>query len=131
MPQTPASFPDSHTTSTTTKVTPLIWFDSSYVTTNVGLIKVIEIIVDLLGFICASVGSKSSHAAVTFFSVISMFAFWITLILLLMYLFHLIEKLHTFPWLIAEFGYSVLWAFLYFCASTAICTEGGIYAAAG
>ena len=37
-------FPTSHTTSTTTKVTPLIWFDKSYVQTPSGLLKAVSIV---------------------------------------------------------------------------------------
>ncbi|RWS29365.1 MARVEL domain-containing protein 1-like protein [Leptotrombidium deliense] len=124
-------FPGSHTTSTTTKVTPLVWFDSSYLKTTPGLLKAIAVGVNILGFICASVGKKASAAPITFFSVVSMFAFWITLILLCLYLFHIIEKLHTFPWLLAEFFYCLLWSVMYLIASIVICVQGGVYAAAG
>ncbi len=39
-----AGFPTSHTTSTTTKVTPLVWFDKSYVQTIPGLLKAAAIV---------------------------------------------------------------------------------------
>lgn len=113
-------FPGSVTTSTTTKVTPLIWFDATYLNQKEGALKAAAVVsfplgikyavtdkcfllqvLDLVGFICASVGSCSSCGAVTFFNVVAMTGFWISLVLLALYLFHVIEKLHNVNWLLA------------------------------
>ena len=57
-------------------------------------------VLDLVGFICASVGPCASCGAVTVFNLVAMLAFWISLVLLALYLFHVIEKLHTINWLL-------------------------------
>ena len=43
-----------------------------------------------------------------------MTAFWVTLILLIMYLFHVIEKFHVIPWLLIEMVFCGVWTILYF-----------------
>jgi hypothetical protein len=58
-------------------------------------------VLDLIGFICASLGPCSSCGAVTFFNVVAMMGFWVSLVLLALYLFHVIEKLHNVNWLLA------------------------------
>ncbi|CAG2168699.1 unnamed protein product, partial [Oppiella nova] len=109
-------FPTSHTTSTTTKVTPLIWFDKSYVQTVPGLLKASAIGIDLIAFIIGQFGDTHS-GRVGFFSFTSMMAFWLSLILLALYCFHVVEKLHFWPWLLVEFAYCLVWTAFYFLSS--------------
>jgi len=123
-------FPSTVTTSTTTKVTPLIWFDSSYLYTRAGSLKAAAVILDLIAFISASVGYCSSCASVTFFNLIAMLGFWSSLVLLSLYLFHVIEKLYNINWLLAEFVFTGVWCVFYLVASLTILTNGGVYAAA-
>ena len=47
-----------------------------------------------------------------------MTAFWVTGILLIMYLLHVIEKFHVIPWLLIEMIFCGTWTLFYF--STAI-----------
>jgi hypothetical protein len=127
------AFPGSHTTATTAtiKITPLIWFDSAYVQTRPGFLKAAIVVINLIAFICASVGWCGSCGSVTFFNLVAMFGFWVSIILLALYLFHVIEKMPNVPWILAEFVYCSLWTVLYFLASLLIITNGGMYAAAG
>ncbi|XP_054164637.1 proteolipid protein 2-like [Oppia nitens] len=123
-------FPTSHTTSTTTKVTPLIWFDKSYIQTIPGLLKASAIIIDLIAFIIAQFGSSSS-GRVGFFSFTSMMAFWLTLILLALYCLHVVEKLQSLPWLLGEFAFCLIWTAFYFLSSLLMLIDGGVHSAAG
>ncbi|KAI1285340.1 hypothetical protein HDE_11935 [Halotydeus destructor] len=51
--------------------------------------------------------------------------------LLSLYMFHVVEKAPTVPWLLMEFVFSAVWSVLYFLVALIILTRGGIYAAAG
>ena len=95
------AFPSSVTTSTTTKVTPLIWFDSSYVHTRPGQLKVAAVVLDLVAFISAAIGPCATCGSVVVFNIVSILAFWVSFLLLALYLFHVIEKQHTINWLLA------------------------------
>jgi hypothetical protein len=126
---TSGGFPTSHTTSTTTKVTPLIWFDKSYIQSIPGLLKAVAIIVDLVGFIIAQFGYNSGKSS--FFSFTTMSAFWISLFLLALYSFHVIEKFHFWPWLLIEFAYCLIWTSFFFLSSLLMVIDGGTHSAAG
>ena len=71
---------------------------------------------------CASPYYKEK-AIGEWFTFVAMTAFWVTLVLLLMYLFHAIEKFHVIPWLMIEFGFCALWTFFYFTAALASAVE--------
>ena len=71
---------------------------------------------------CASPWYKE-RAIGEWFTFVAMTAFWVTLVLLLMYLFHAIEKFHVIPWLMIEFGFCALWTFFYFTAALAAAVE--------
>nr|CAH7728408.1 unnamed protein product [Callosobruchus chinensis] len=61
-----------------------------------------------------------------------MTAFWVTGILLLLYLFHVIEKLYKIPWLKIEFVFDAIWVILYLiAASLAVSFGPEAYIAAG
>ncbi|CAG9784748.1 unnamed protein product [Diatraea saccharalis] len=115
------SFPGQHTTTTTvtssTIVQTNIRFDPQYLKTIPGILKVIQVLCSLLGFICIQVSYLSTRGRGAYFSWISMIAFWFTGILLGMYLFHLVEKFYKIPWLRMEFGFCTLWTFLYLLAA--------------
>lgn len=101
-------------TTTTTKVSPIIHFDSSYIKTIPGMLKVGQILTSLIGFICVqSAWAWKVHSSFGWYSFVSMTAFWVTLVLLIFYLIHLIEKLHFLPWLLGELGYCGIWTIFY------------------
>lgn len=114
-------FPGQHTTTTTvtsnTTVQTNIRFDPSYVKTVPGILKIIQIVLNLLGFICIEVSSFSYLSRGSFFNTVSMGGFWFTGIMLALYLFHVIEKFFKIPWLKIELGFCGLWTFLYLLAA--------------
>ncbi|KAI5634712.1 membrane-associating domain-containing protein [Phthorimaea operculella] len=122
-----AGFPGQHTTTTTvtssTTVQTNIRFDPSYVKTIPGILKVIQVTASLLGFICIQFSSYSGHSDSSYFSWISMIAFWFTGILLGFYLFHIVEKFYKIPWLRIEFIFCAAWAFLYLIAASLACVN--------
>jgi len=131
-----SALPSTHRTYTTTTTTidTTVRFDPSYVRSLPGTLKVGQLVLNLLGFICVSVARNSRAHNANWFSFVSMGGFWITLILLLLFLFHIIEKLHFIPWLLAETVYCAIWTFIYFTAATAVSSmsnyEGVFIAAA-
>ncbi|EFA04436.1 CKLF-like MARVEL transmembrane domain-containing protein 8 isoform X2 [Tribolium castaneum] len=121
-------FPGQHTTTTTvtsnTTVQTNIRYDPTYIRTLPGILKVAEIVLNLLGFICIEVSAFSYVSRGSFFIFVSMTAFWFTGFLLLFYLFHVIEKFYRIPWLKIEFGFDALWAALYLIAACLAATYG-------
>ncbi|CAG9768524.1 unnamed protein product [Ceutorhynchus assimilis] len=116
-------FPGQHTTTTTVKssntaVDTTIRFDSSYIRTVPGYLKIAQIALNLLGFICIEAsGVFSYHSRGSWFNFVAMTAFWVTGILLAFYLFHIIERFYKVPWLKFEFGFCALWTGLYLIAA--------------
>ena len=82
-------------------------------------------VTNLLGFICVMLSTPyyKEQPVGEWFVFVSMTALWVTLVLLLMYLFHAMEKFHVIPWLMIEFGFSALWTFFYFSAALAAAVE--------
>lgn len=128
---TATGFPDSHitatttVTSTTTKVSTNLRFDQSYIRTIPGILKIAQVVISLLGFICVELGGCYYCSQKNWYGFVSMTAFWATLVLLGFYLFHVIEKLHKIPWLLGEFGYCAIWTLLYLIASLVVSVSGG------
>ncbi|XP_013787640.1 MARVEL domain-containing protein 1-like [Limulus polyphemus] len=121
-------------TSSTTKVSPIIRFDKSYIRTVPGILKVVQVVINLIGFICAQVALCSLCSESNWFSFVSMTAFWVTLILLIFYLFHVIEKTHIIPWLLVELVYCGVWTIFYLIAALVVSVNGrydNAWAAAG
>ncbi|XP_022184101.1 proteolipid protein 2 isoform X1 [Nilaparvata lugens] len=128
------AFPGQHTTTTTvtqsnTTVQTDIRYDPFYIRTIPGMLKAAQIILNLLGFLTISVSGYSSLGRGSFFSSISGFGFWFTGILLVLYVFHVVEKFFAIPWLRIELVYCALWAVFYMIAST-LCAANMSYSAA-
>jgi hypothetical protein len=109
-------------------------------------------VLNLIGFICVSVTHRSNSHNANWFCFVAFGGLLITLVLLLLFLFHLIEKLHFMPWLLIvssiktrvfdsslnfiglgnnnklyefqELVYCGIWTFFYFTAATAVATLG-------
>ncbi|EFN61419.1 CKLF-like MARVEL transmembrane domain-containing protein 4 [Camponotus floridanus] len=116
-------FPGQHTTTTTVTTTttttqPNIRFDPSYARTLPGILKIVQVVLNLLGFICITVSSHSSHSRGGWFNTVSMIGFWFTGILLVFYLFHIIEKFSRIPWLKIEFVFCTIWTVFYLLAAS-------------
>ncbi|XP_068975672.1 CKLF-like MARVEL transmembrane domain-containing protein 4 [Bombus flavifrons] len=116
-------FPAQHTTTTTvttTSTTTLtsIRFDPSYIKTLPGMLKVAQVVLNLLGFICITVTSHSNFSRGAWFNTVAMGGFWFTGILLVFYLFHIVEKFSKIPWLKIELTFCVLWTIFYMLAAS-------------
>jgi len=101
-------------------------WDPGYLKTLPGGLKAGALVTNLLGFICVMLSTPyyKEQPVGEWFVFVSMTALWVTLVLLLMYLFHAMEKFHVIPWLMIEFGFSALWTFFYFSAALAAAVEG-------
>ncbi|XP_023954132.1 CKLF-like MARVEL transmembrane domain-containing protein 4 [Bicyclus anynana] len=107
-------------------------FDPSYLKTPPGIIKAVVIVLNLLGFICIQSSAFWSNARGVFFNIVAHLGLWWSLALLLLYLFHLVEKYHNFMWFKVELIASGVLAFLYLIASTIVVAFGAAaYSAAG
>ncbi|RZC34410.1 CKLF-like MARVEL transmembrane domain-containing protein 8, partial [Asbolus verrucosus] len=121
-------FPGQHSTTTTvtsnTTVQTDTRFDPSYIKTLPGILKIAQVVLNLLGFICIEVSGFSFHSRGSYFIFVSMTGFWFTGFLLLFYLFHIVEKFYKIPWLKIELVFCGLWAVLYLIASCLAATLG-------
>ncbi|XP_053599950.1 CKLF-like MARVEL transmembrane domain-containing protein 4 isoform X2 [Plodia interpunctella] len=115
-------FPGQHTTTTTvtssTTVQTNLRFDPLYVRTIPGILKVVQVVSSLIGFLCIQLSRYSHLSKGAYFIWISMFAFWFSGILLFLYLFHMVEKFYKIPWLKIEFVFCALWTLLYLIAAS-------------
>lgn len=59
---------------------------------------------------------------------VAMTGFWVSGILLIFYLLHVIEKFHVIPWILIEMVFCCLWAFFYFTCSLDLAVKAGKYA---
>ncbi|CAK1603634.1 unnamed protein product [Parnassius mnemosyne] len=107
-------------------------FDPSYVKTLPGMIKIAVIILDLLGFVCIQSSAFRWNGRGVYFNVVAHLGLWLSSILLLLYLFHIVEKYHKLKWLKIEMTVYGVIAFLYLVASTIVVAFGAAaYSAAG
>jgi hypothetical protein len=71
----------------------------------------------IASIISNNVGSTFNVGAVVFYNVVVIMGFWYTLILLIFYVCHVIEKFYGLPWLRAELVCTGLMVILYIIAS--------------
>ncbi|XP_053692274.1 plasmolipin-like [Sabethes cyaneus] len=105
-------------TQTTTVTQPHIRCDPAYVRTISGIIKIVCIVLNHIGFICIEVSSFRYHSRGSFFNTVAMIGFWFTCIMLVFYLFHVCEKFHKIPWLKIVMYFCAAWALVYMLASS-------------
>lgn len=116
-------FPGQHTTTTTvtatnTTVQTEIRYDPNYIRTMPGMLKCAQILANFLGFFCVAISGLALQA--NFFDTIAVTGFWFTGILLVLYLFHIVEKFYKIPWLKIELGFCALWTVFYLIAATLV-----------
>jgi len=104
------------TTITETHVQTNIRFDPNYVKTIQGALKVAAVVLNLIVFICGVSASTywRNKPTLEWAFFVSMTAFWVTGILLIMYVLHVIEKFHVIPWLLIEMIFCGAWSLFYF-----------------
>uniref|UniRef100_A0A0A9W091 CKLF-like MARVEL transmembrane domain-containing protein 4 n=1 Tax=Lygus hesperus TaxID=30085 RepID=A0A0A9W091_LYGHE len=117
-PSPPGPTTTTTVTTSNTNVQTNIRYDPSYVKTVPGMLKCVQIILSLLVFICVSFSVYSAFGRLSFMSFICGLGFWLTGILLAFYLFHVIEKFYSIPWLKIEFGYCIIWTLFLMIGST-------------
>ncbi|CAH0603577.1 unnamed protein product [Chrysodeixis includens] len=107
-------------------------FDPSYIKTVPGIFKLVVIVLNLIGYICIQSSAFWSNGRGVYFNIVAHLGFWISGGLLLMYLFHIVEKYHNFKWLKTEMLIYIVMVFLYLIASTIVVAFGAAaYSAAG
>lgn len=104
-------------TQTNTVVQPQIRYDPFYIKSVSGILKAIVIVLNLVGFICIEISQWSHHSRGGFFNFVAMTGFWFSGLMLIFYMFHVVEKFFKIPWLKIEFGFYALWTVLYLIAS--------------
>ncbi|XP_015185152.1 PREDICTED: CKLF-like MARVEL transmembrane domain-containing protein 4 [Polistes dominula] len=123
-------FPGQHTTTTvtttTTTIQPNVRFDPSYMRTLPGILKILQVILNFLGFICITVSIYSSHSRGGWFNTVAMGGFWFTGVLLVLYLFHIVEKFSKIPWLKIELIFCSIWTIFYLLAASLAADYGRI-----
>ncbi|XP_075213308.1 CKLF-like MARVEL transmembrane domain-containing protein 4 [Lycorma delicatula] len=130
------TFPNTHTTTTTvtassTTVQTNLRYDPTYIRTLPGMLLCAQVVLNFLGFLCVALSIYSNIGRGSFFSSVAGFGFWFSAILLVLYVFHAIEKFHMIPWLKVELIYFLLWALLYLIAATLAAALTGHSAAFG
>ncbi|KAL0848780.1 hypothetical protein ABMA28_013211 [Loxostege sticticalis] len=107
-------------------------FDPLYLKTPSGIIKAILVLFNLIAFICIQSSAFWSNGQGVFFNIVASLGFIFSGALLLMYLFHVVEKYHNVKWLKIELVGCVVLVFLYLIASTIVVAFGSAaYSAAG
>ena len=86
-------------------------------------------IINLVVFICVMSSGVYYRETVTaeWTDFVAMTGFWVTGILLIFYLLHVIEKFHVIPWMMIEMGFTILWAFFYFTCSIDLAVKAAHY----
>ncbi|GLG92480.1 Uncharacterized protein GBIM_00170 [Gryllus bimaculatus] len=124
-------FPSQHTTTTTvtssnTTVQTNIRFDALYIRTLPGMLKVGQIAFNLLGFISMLCSITRHFSRGEWFNTVAMGGFWFTGIMLVLYLFHVVEKFYRIPWLKIEFVFCAIWTVFYLIAASLACAAGNV-----
>ena len=111
----PSATTTTRTTVTETKVNLAIRWDPSYIKTIPGMLKIGQVILDLIVFICVMCSGSYFRNISTgqWTDFVAMTGFWVSGILLLFYLLHVMEKFHVIPWLTIEMGFCCLWSFFF------------------
>lgn len=96
-----------------------LWLDCGYLRTLAGLLKLIVIILNFLCFFCLLFG-PAYYTGVGGATFVSVFGFIISLTLLMLYLFHVVDSMPQIPWIPCEMVYCFAWAIFYFIAGSVL-----------
>uniref|UniRef100_A0A0R3RUM1 MARVEL domain-containing protein n=1 Tax=Elaeophora elaphi TaxID=1147741 RepID=A0A0R3RUM1_9BILA len=90
--------------------------DLNYLKTLPGMLKCICITVDFICFLCLLVGGPAYYTGVGWIIFISVLGMLGSLILLILYLFHIVDLFRQIPWIVAEMiFYFALTVFFFIC----------------
>uniref|UniRef100_A0AC35GGD6 MARVEL domain-containing protein n=1 Tax=Panagrolaimus sp. PS1159 TaxID=55785 RepID=A0AC35GGD6_9BILA len=88
--------------------------DLDYLRTLPGMLKLIEITMCFLCFLSVLVGGPAYFHGVSFATFVSVFGFSISLILLILYLFHVVDQFQHLPIIVTEMIYCFIWTIFFF-----------------
>lgn len=116
---------NNHGSTPTTPSTPtsVVRFDKGYIKTLPGILKIVQLLSNLIAFICIKV-SLSAWVSAIFYNLLYWFGILITGFLLLCYIFHIVEKYDRMPWLKLEFFYCDAMVVAYVVTSIIAATIG-------
>lgn len=103
-----------------------IGFDRGYLQSWKGILKIVEIVLDLVAFICASVWLNWASHGGAWVQFVTMAAFITTLLLYGFHLFRIIYKLPG-PWGLIELIYYVLFSLMLLIAGIVAAARGGYH----
>lgn len=79
-------------------------------------------VLNIIGFICIEISRYTNLAKGSYFNTVSMAGFWFTGILLVFYIFHVIERFFRIPWIQIELIFCGIWTVLYLIAAILVST---------
>ncbi|VDK73782.1 unnamed protein product [Litomosoides sigmodontis] len=88
--------------------------DLNYLKTLPGMLKCMCITLDFLCFICLLVGGPAYYTGTGWVTFICTFGMLVSLILLVIYLFHIVDVFPQIPWIVTEMIFYFAWAVLFF-----------------
>ncbi|KAI6183183.1 MARVEL domain-containing protein [Aphelenchoides bicaudatus] len=101
--------------------------DMTYLQTLPGLLKIIIIVLNILVFFCVAIGGPGYYAGIGWATFVATFGFTISLILLLLYLFHVVDMMPNIPWIVGEMVYCFAWTIFYFIAASVLVVAAASY----
>ncbi|CAL4092075.1 unnamed protein product, partial [Meganyctiphanes norvegica] len=113
-----SDFPATHTTSTA-PVPPnetKIYVNKAYIRTHFGLLKMAHLAICIVTFICVMCSRNNRTNAANWMSFVTMGGFWTSAVLLFLHVINVVAYLTIIPWMLLEFGYTIVWTFFYFVA---------------
>ncbi|XP_047507396.1 plasmolipin-like [Pieris napi] len=97
-------------------------FDKNYLKTTPGILQLVEVVCNFIGFICIKV--SWSWISAIFYNILYWIGNILTVFLFLMYLFHFVEKYDNIPWQKIQFFYCVAMSLAYIGTSIFATTIG-------
>ncbi|KAJ0181532.1 hypothetical protein K1T71_002254 [Dendrolimus kikuchii] len=97
-------------------------FDRGYAKSMPGILKLSQLLFNIIGFICIKV--SWSWVSAVFYNILYWFANIITIFLFIMYTFHFVEKYDKWPWVKYEFFYCCIVITAYIICSIFATTIG-------
>ncbi|KAK6106316.1 putative integral membrane protein [Brugia pahangi] len=88
--------------------------DLNYLKTLPGMLKCTCIILDFTCFICLLVGGPVYYIGVGWITFVCIFGLLVSLILLILYLFHVVDLFPQIPWIVGEMIFYFAWAVFFF-----------------
>uniref|UniRef100_A0A915PP59 MARVEL domain-containing protein n=1 Tax=Setaria digitata TaxID=48799 RepID=A0A915PP59_9BILA len=100
--------------------------DLNYLKTLPGMLKCTCITLDFICFICLAVGGSAYYPGAGWIIFICLFGMLISVILLILYLFRIVDLIRGIPWIVCEMIIYFAWAIFFFicgCVLTLVATQ--------